>query len=233
MGPPFRKTRSVVIVLQYEIAAIPGQRIMIIWGTTHLKSVVDSGVFNCPQCQSEVPYTRKKATEYFTLYFIPLFPLGARGRFIECNICNGTYTEEILSYDPDAEKVANQAAVFRILIAFMVHFRKTGVPHVQACQAAYSQLLDQDVPAEIVEKELQLALQPGSSPDAYIRSEGATFATEAKLQILASAKNILTAESADEEHVRMIMTQFCDLLGLPKEDFEQIYEVVNELAKHS
>jgi len=38
------------------------------------------------------------------------------------------------------------------------------------------------------------------------------------------------AESVDEEHVRMIMSQFTEMIGLPPEDFEQIYEVVSELA---
>lgn len=203
---------------------------MIVWGTTHLKSKIDEGVFNCPQCEKESPYTLKKATEYFTLYFIPIFPLGARGQFVECNICRGSYTEEILSFDPEAEEMAIQAAVFRILVAFMVRFHKTSELHVNACQRAYSRLLDQDVPTEIVEKELQLALQPGSDPEKYIRGEGNTFATEAKLQILASAKNIVTAEDVDPEHTKMVMEEFMVMLDLPREDYDQIIEVVDEVA---
>ena len=203
---------------------------MLIWGTTHLKSIEDEGVFFCPQCQVEMPYVRKKLTEYFTLYFIPLIPMGARGFVVECKECRGTFAEESLSYDPDAERISNQAAVFRILIAFMVQFKKMSVDHVEACQIAYSRLLDQEVPVEIVEKELHMAMQPGSSPATFIQSEGPTFSTEAKLQMLASAKRIVLAESVDEEHVRMIMSQFTEMIGLPPEDFEQIYEVVSELA---
>jgi len=203
---------------------------MLIWGTTQLKSVVETGVFDCPQCQCETQYKRKKATEYFTLYFIPLIPLGFRGFVTECQQCKLTYTDDVLNFDPDAEKITNQAAVFRILISFMVYFHKTSEQHVEACQATYSRLLEQDVPVEIVEKELQLAMEPDAVPQAYIESEGNTFSTEAKLQILASAKFIVLAESVDEEHVQLVIGQCSEMMGLPGEDFEQIYEVVSQLA---
>jgi len=203
---------------------------MIIYGTTHIKSTVSTGDFNCPQCQAPAPYALKKATQFFTLYFIPLIPLGSRGKFVECKQCKGTFTEEILQYDPEEEERSTQAAVFRILVAFMVKFHKTGEPHVAACQRAYSRLLDTDVPTEIVERELQLAMQPNSTPENYISSEGNTFATEAKLQILASAKNIVLAEDVDEEHVSALISEFSVMLNLPRDDFDQIYEVVTEIA---
>jgi hypothetical protein len=203
---------------------------MIIWGTTNLKSTVGTGIFNCPQCQSEAPYTLKKATQFFTLYFIPLIPLGSQGQFVECNQCKGTFTEEILNYDPEEEERATQAAVFRILVAFMVKFHKTGEHHVAACQRAYSRLLDTEVPTEIVERELELAMKPDSIPENYIASEGNTFATEAKLQILASARNIILAEDVDNEHVQNLVGEFAMMLNLPEDDFEQIYEVVTEIA---
>lgn len=203
---------------------------MLIWGTTHLKSVVGSGVFHCPHCESEAPYTKKKATEYFTLYFIPIFPLGARGNVIECGVCKGAFTEEILSYDPEAEQIANQASVFRILIAFMVYFKKTSERHVDACRQAYSRLLDQDVPIEIVEKELQLAIDPSSDPKLFIQTEGATFAIQARVQIIVSAKQILDAEPSDEEHVRMVLSEFSELLGFRKAEVDQLFDMVNQIS---
>jgi hypothetical protein len=203
---------------------------MILWGTTNLKSSIEQGEFNCPQCQAVSPYTLKKSTEYFTIYFIPVIPLGVRGKFVECNQCRGAFTEAILSYDPTAEKVATQVTVFRILVAFMVHFQKTGVTHVTSCQSAYSELLGQEIPVEIVEHELQLALEPDSSPKNYILSEGATFAPDAKLQMMASAMDIIESEPVDNEHSRMVLAEFSQMLGFPEADFEQVLEVVAEIS---
>lgn len=203
---------------------------MLITGTTHLKSKVGTGIFSCPQCEAEAPFTKKKATEYFTLYFIPIFPIGARGHVIECDVCRGSFTEDILDYDPDAERIANQAAVFRILVSFMVYFSKSTDKHVAACKSAYWRLLDQEVPEEVIQKELQLAMQPGSDPSKFIQVEGATFAPEAKIQILVSAKEIIRCEPVDEEHVKIVLKQFTELMGMPTNDFESIYQLINELS---
>ena len=148
---------------------------------------------------------------------------------IECNVCNGAFTEEILEYDPEAEQIANQASVFRILIAFMVYFKKTTVQHVDACRLAYSRLLDQDVPVEIVERELQLALAPTSDPKLYIQTEGATFALQARIQIIVSAKQIILSEAVDEEHVKITLKEFSELLGFRSSEFDQLYDMVNQL----
>lgn len=204
---------------------------MLIWGTTRLKSAVGSGIFNCPNCESESPYTKKKATEFFTLYFIPVFPIASRGHVIECDVCRGSFAEQILNYDPEAEQIANQASVFRILIAFMVHFKKTTVQHVAACREAYSRLLDQDVPVEIVERELQLALEPSSNPVKYIQTEGVTFAIQARVQIILSARKIVLAEPVDEEHLKMVLKEFSLLLGFRANEFGQLYRMVSQVGE--
>ena len=73
---------------------------MIIFGTRGVKSTMESGDFLCPQCAIESPYKHKKVTNFFTLYFIPLIPLGKAGEYVECQTCKGTFVPRVLDYDP-------------------------------------------------------------------------------------------------------------------------------------
>ncbi len=71
---------------------------MIIFGTRGIKSKIKSGNFICPQCETDRKYDHKKVTKFFTLYFIPLIPLGSAGEYVECKTCKGTFIPRVLNY---------------------------------------------------------------------------------------------------------------------------------------
>lgn len=72
----------------------------IIFGTRGVRSTIKEGTFHCPQCACERRYKHKKVTQFFTLYFIPLIPLGNKGEYVECLHCKNTYIERILHMRP-------------------------------------------------------------------------------------------------------------------------------------
>ena len=55
---------------------------MIIFGTTGITSTKAKGNFTCPQCANNRLYKHRKVTRFFTLYFIPLIPLGSVGEYV-------------------------------------------------------------------------------------------------------------------------------------------------------
>lgn len=69
---------------------------MIVFGTRGVKSTIKSGDFGCPQCQTNKPFRHRKVTKFFTLYFIPLIPLGSAGEYVECGGCKGTFIPRVL-----------------------------------------------------------------------------------------------------------------------------------------
>lgn len=77
---------------------------MIIFGTRGVKSTLAQGNFVCPQCATSEAYKHKKVTKFFTLYFIPIIPLGKMGEYVECQPCRGTFVSRVLDYDPDSAK---------------------------------------------------------------------------------------------------------------------------------
>ncbi len=73
---------------------------MIIFGTRPKTKTVGSGRFYCPQCRAERLYERKEAKPYFTLYFIPIFPIGRGGEYVECQTCGAAFEPGVLDGMP-------------------------------------------------------------------------------------------------------------------------------------
>jgi hypothetical protein len=76
----------------------------IFFGTRGITSTRQTGQFYCPRCNRDrVPYAVKATRPWFTLYFIPLFPVGGAETYVECQRCGGTFREEVLDYRPPSE----------------------------------------------------------------------------------------------------------------------------------
>lgn len=69
---------------------------MIIFGTRPRMKTVGSGSFYCPRCQTTRQYELKQGKNYFTLYFVPIFPMGDLGEFVECQTCHMTFKSDVL-----------------------------------------------------------------------------------------------------------------------------------------
>jgi hypothetical protein len=82
-----------------EIVAMP----FIIWGSRGLTSTVENGDFHCPRCDQQQEYALKQVRPWFTLYFIPIFPVGGAEKYVECLGCGNTYKDEVLNYEPPSE----------------------------------------------------------------------------------------------------------------------------------
>jgi hypothetical protein len=76
----------------------------ILFGTKGKTTDVARGQFFCPHCRGVRPYLRKKVTNYFTLYFIPLFPTHELSEFVTCQVCQASFPTDVLK--PSAESRA-------------------------------------------------------------------------------------------------------------------------------
>ena len=56
-----------------------------------------SGHMHCPVCATTREYTRYRARNWFTLFFIPLFPYATRGEFVRCSVCAVTLHPSVLT----------------------------------------------------------------------------------------------------------------------------------------
>ena len=69
---------------------------MIIFGTKSTRKTLDSGTFGCPQCQQQRDFLKRRAKQWFHLYFIPVIPLKTYPPYVECRTCDATFIEGVL-----------------------------------------------------------------------------------------------------------------------------------------
>ena len=50
----------------------------ILFGTRDRAVEIDSGQFHCPNCNVKKEYGKKYVQDWFTLFFIPIFPISGK-----------------------------------------------------------------------------------------------------------------------------------------------------------
>jgi tetratricopeptide (TPR) repeat protein len=113
---------------------------------------VSSGTFYCPNCNATRGYVRKRATEYATAYFIPIFPLHELGEFVECLACHQQWKPEVLSREPPSAQV-------RLLIAIRRDYQ-TGI----RMSLLLSKLKDAGFDEQTANKLIHLAVSDSPEP---------------------------------------------------------------------
>lgn len=74
-----------------------------------MNKTVGSGPFHCPRCGPDKFYQEIEVSKWFTLYFIPIIPLGSEGTYIQCRSCAGTFDNRVKTYDPEDAKAEFEA----------------------------------------------------------------------------------------------------------------------------
>lgn len=70
--------------------------LFIIFGTRVRHQEIGEGQFYCPKCRAQRSYKHKRATRYFSLYFVPLIPFGKLSEFVECQTCGVAFEPAVL-----------------------------------------------------------------------------------------------------------------------------------------
>ncbi len=69
---------------------------MIIYGFRTTESVSAAGEFPCPRCRTGQEYRLLVYKRWFTLYFVPVIPLGRVGEQVECQGCLSRFSPDVL-----------------------------------------------------------------------------------------------------------------------------------------
>ena len=71
-----------------------------ILGLRSRTSTVDRGQFRCPNEGADRPYRHERARRWFTVFFLPLVPLGSQGERVQCQSCGATFGPDVLARHP-------------------------------------------------------------------------------------------------------------------------------------
>ena len=195
---------------------------MIIFGTTTRNATKETGVFNCPRCNLQREYLLKSVNRYFTLYFIPLIPLGSAGQFIECPACGGTFGVEVLSYDPQTARNEVHDTIRRMLVLIMAKSHKTSPGHIGALQDMMQQAAGEHVTAQQIYEDIRLAEEAGVDAAPFIQRQAANFTDNGRLMLLETAIHVLSADGSLGERERMLLREIGRAMNMPTQKVESL-----------
>ncbi|MBZ0297802.1 MAG: zinc ribbon domain-containing protein [Anaerolineae bacterium] len=119
---------------------------MIIFGAKPKYKTISSGEFFCPSCQKTRRYERKGGKNYFSLYFIPVFPMGDLDEFIECQTCGRSYHPDVLK-----QKLSKPAPDVARLLNMVRTRLENGYPVEYMVRDLTDDGLDRDIALNVVE----------------------------------------------------------------------------------
>lgn len=91
---------------------------LIIFGLRVMLFTVGNGQFHCPSCGGDRAYKRRQGRRFFTLFFIPVIPLGkVGGEFVECATCRTRFTLGVLAAPTASDLAAMPARLLRTAIS--------------------------------------------------------------------------------------------------------------------
>jgi hypothetical protein len=192
---------------------------MIIFGTTTLNSTKQTGSFHCPRCSMQRGYEHKKANRFFTLYFIPVIPLGSAGEYVQCSACGGTYGVEVLHYDPQADQAALMADFRRALSLVLLATDHTDRVFVEAISRICEELFKMAVPEEQIEEDLRLARAAGAQLIPFVQTRLGDMPQQGRELLHSSAAQVLAARGGATSRDQEILRQLGAALGLASSPF--------------
>jgi len=187
---------------------------MIIFGTTTLKSTKATGQFNCPRCSMPRTYAHKKANRFFTLYFIPLIPMGSVGEYIECFSCGGTYGVEVLQYNPQGAHLEAMADFRRMLSLLLLTAGRTDRPYTEAVSRVCSDMFPVPVPQAQIEEDLRLAREVQAQMVPFVHKRVGNLSLEGRQLLLSTAVQVLSARGTLTGTDQDVLRQLGQALGL-------------------
>lgn len=129
---------------------------MIIYGTRGMNSLQNTGYFKCPRCGPNRSYRHYAVKRWFTLYFIPVIPLGTAGEFVECENCAATWGTEVL-VDFNNVKEVNIENARRMLILATARAGVTDADRLRRLQSALSLITSAPVDPDDLTSDLARA----------------------------------------------------------------------------
>lgn len=197
---------------------------MIIWGTRGLTSTVEQGSFNCPRCGPDKRFSVKTVNRWFTLYFIPIIPLGEAGRFLECGNCAGTFDEAARNHDPAAENARFRTVLGQAMLRAMVALAKadgrTDHRELEVIANVLTRLSGEAIEADDVQAAADEAVN--ESLDVVLKEVAGSLTDEGKAMVIHALALVAKADGDVGDGELEVLFQAGKVLGVRRGDVQKI-----------
>ena len=193
---------------------------MIIWGSKLRIFTERKGNFYCPECNENKNYELKKVKKYFNFLFILQVEIGNLAEYIECSECNSTFKEDVLKYDPEADKIKIRGLYFSaardIMISIAMADGKIGDSEFERIINSFEKITQIKLEkADLLDAIRKLKIREHTLSE--ITEEIAPYLNDqGKETVLRAAITISKADGAIQEEELNLLHSLSDDLLLPK-----------------
>ncbi|HTS98972.1 MAG TPA: zinc ribbon domain-containing protein [Streptosporangiaceae bacterium] len=93
---------------------------LIIFGLRVCYRSTGQGIFHCERCGGDREYRHRVGRRWFTLFFLPVIPLGRAGEHVRCTVCGTRYRMPVLALPTVAQMQAAIPAGMRAAAVIML-----------------------------------------------------------------------------------------------------------------
>jgi tellurite resistance protein len=210
---------------------------MIFFGTRGITTTPERGTFYCPRCDSPRNYNFKRVRRFFTLYFIPVIPLDKLGEYVECSACQGTYSPEILTYDPQDADLKLEAlffvAVKHVMIGMLLADGEIDDDEVAMLQSQYEQMTGTQITEDDLREEIAVVRAAGGSPIELVQRLAPQLNDSGKETVMRAAYAIATSDGSFDDSERLLLAQIGQALGLTRAHLTGLLQEIQNLELES
>ncbi|HWG23566.1 TerB family tellurite resistance protein [Actinospica sp.] len=199
------------------------------WQIKVLYRVLDSGTFLCPQCGADRAYKHRVGRRWFTLYFIPLFPVSGRvNEHVRCDTCQGMFTMGVLARPTSAQLSGQLLDGVRGLIVHVLRAGSMLVPEARATAvhevrgAGLPGFTDQSLAAD-------LDVVPGDL-SGLMGALGGQLADQGKENLLRAGARTALADGPLTDLERRVLTSTAAELGMTPAHAQGLIAMVEQSA---
>ena len=211
---------------------------MIIFGTRGIKSTMDQGDFNCPQCEAIRPYKHKKVTNFFTLYFIPIIPLGRVGDYVECQSCKCTFVERVLDYgkqnqDSDAFLSEYEKAINHCMVMMMLADGQIDEQEMLTVQTIINKYSHNDITLDELEEFTRIVQEKNEDISTYLSKVTPSLNEHGKEIIIKCAIAVAGSDGHIDDSEIKLINEMAQIMQMSSSHLKGIFADIQQNAKPS
>jgi zinc-ribbon family/Tellurite resistance protein TerB len=185
---------------------------VIIFGLSVFRfGLIGTGRFHCPNCGGDRNYQHKRLRRFFTLFFLPVIPLGTVGEVVTCQTCRKRFDPAVLRRPTATQMASALPAGMRVLAAVVL---RAGGATAAATHAAVDAVRRAGAPeygiAELT-TDLQLPIEAAVGP---LQALAAHLVPEARERYLSEAVRIALADGPLKPQERDSIVWLAGHLGM-------------------
>lgn len=184
----------------------------LLFGMRVVLRTIGEGTFHCPREGADRTYLRRRARRWFTLFFVPIIPLGTVGEVVECSGCRSRFATDVLDAPTSGELAERLADAMRTLVVALLRLPGAGSPAQR--QAAVGVLHRYLPGATDAWLDADLTSVDTSGLEAHLQSVGPLLEAPGREALLGNGAWVAAADGALVDGARALLEQAGAALGM-------------------